>query len=144
MALFGNNAAGTPSVCTRALGTFGLILRDLQTLEEQPEAIIRLGEALQTACGALRLLKLIEDPVWNQLDAHVAKRSKSVLVECTEICNTIGIGLQQRKHRPDDVTLRKRDRRNDEGIRLLEINAMSDLLHSCALLVKAIVKTVNV
>jgi hypothetical protein len=132
-------AASVVGVTVPALHGIRLLLDDLQSIKDAPDAIKGLKDDILSIDMALTSLQSVKDREWESLGRTVADEAKTVISTCERACEIFRANLQRWTGHSEDGKLSWRDRTKVGFFKQGQIKSMSEQLQSCKLTIISVV-----
>lgn len=123
--------AGVVGIVAPTLHCVHVLVKDLQSIADAPEAVTALTNDLQSVDLALASVQTVTESQWRSLGDAVISQSRSVTTSCKTSCERFKTSLDRWTRHSTDGTLSWRDRATLGVFRQGHIKSMSEQLQNC-------------
>jgi hypothetical protein len=136
-------AASVVGIVVPALHATRLLLDDIQSIVEAPNAVASLEQDLRYVGLALQALKAIHSSDWELLGQEVVDESRHTISTCAKACDKFKNDLSQWTKHSDDGKLSWRDRANVGFFKQQRIKSLSEKLQACTVMINTTASIAN-
>lgn len=132
-------AASVVGVTVPALHGTRLLLDDIQSIIDAPNALAKLKTDLLSLDMALNSLQGMKNQEWELLGETVVEQSKNTITNCTKACDMFRTNLKSWTRHSDEGKLSWQDRANVGLFKQRQIQAISHQLQACMISINSVV-----